>query len=727
MARVNGVAPPAPKVNGTAKLTPNETKPSNGFDWSACVDGFTDADALSLILQRRYSRDFCRWLRENGLIGKYNDCIAFPVHDRAGKVAACHYRAKNGKDWFYYPTGRNTRPLVIGELHSGETVHVFESQWDAFALMDKSGERSGIIITRGAQNGKLIAGLVPAGATVYAWKQNDELKNGTRAGDEWLKDVAGHAGAKVVWPKTPEQFKDLNDWTRAGAAADDLLAAMMNAEVIREAGDLNGESTTSSGKTQLQPFPLGCLPRICEASARTPLISECGMEHASVVLKLPPENDAGNARLLIDLFGDELRFVHAFDSWLIWDGTRWRRDEDGGIQRLALQLSQRMLSEAAKLADHKQRTAVAERAIRLGNAAKIKSMLDLAKCDSSVVIAPSALDANPWLLGVENGVIELRTGTFRSGRKNDLITKSAGCAYDPNAKALRWRQFLLEIFADNKELIDYVQKLVGYTLTGSTLEQLFVFLHGGGANGKTTFIETLTALLGDYAQRAPHTLLVACDNGREPMHEIARLHGARFVVSSETGEGDRLAENRIKDMTGGDTLTGRFLYREPFDFSPVLKLWMFGNYRPEIRGTDRGIWRRVRLIPFNVEIAKNKRERHLQDKLREELPGILAWAVEGCLSWQRDGLTLPAAVTAATAEYREEEDVLRDFLRDETERDDGNHVRHSELYARYKTWCERNGVRFPMQSRTLSKRLSGRGYKHERTGEGIRWGGIRLK
>jgi hypothetical protein len=205
---------------------------------------------LRLQCQRGYSRAFCCWLKENGLIGIYDGCFAFPVHDRVGNVVAIHYRLKDGK-WNYKPLVNQevpgviyrredgtlavkSRPLVIGELHPGNTGHSFESQWDAFAYMDKTGERSGIIITRGAENGKLVAGLIPAEAIVYAWKQNDELKNGRRAGDEWLKDVAAHVGAKVLWAKTPEQFKDLNDWTRAGATADDLLSAILNAETVKE-------------------------------------------------------------------------------------------------------------------------------------------------------------------------------------------------------------------------------------------------------------------------------------------------------------------------------------------------------------------------------------------------------------------------------------------------------------------------------------------------------------
>lgn len=450
-------------------------------------------------------------------------------------------------------------------------------------------------------------------------------------------------------------------------------------------------------------------------------------EKASAIKSLPPDNDAGNAILFLDRFADRLRYVPSYDWWLIWDGSRWKRDEDGSVLRLAVQLSQLMLSDAARILDHKDRSSTAERGIRLGNTAKISSMLHLAKCDERIVVLHSKLDFDPWLLGVENGVIDLRTGGFRQGCKDDFILKVAGCAYKHGALAPRWLQFLCEIFANDQEIIDYVRKLIGYTLTGKTDEQIFLFLHGEGANGKTTFIETLAALLGTYGQRAPQTLLVTSDHGHEPRNEIARLHGARLVVSSETCEGDRLAENRIKDMTGGDTLTGRFLYRESFDFVPVLKLWMFGNHRPEIRGTDHGIWRRVRLIPFNVQIDEDRRERSLLNKLREELPGILNWAVDGCLSWQRDGLIPPSKVSTATSEYREDEDILRDFLTEVTEHDNGGRIEHARLYNRYEDWCSENGVRFPMQTRTFSRRLRGRGYRHERTGEGVRWAGIKLK
>ena len=226
MAGVNGCAPDPTKQN--------ETSSNSAFNWHACVEAVNEKHLERLAKWRGYSVEFCSWLKQSRFVGLYDNCIAFPVHDPAGNVVAAHYRLRDGS-WRYYPQGAKVRPLVIGELIADDPVHVFESYWDAFAFMDISGERSGVIVTRGAENGKLVARLIPAGSPVYAWKQNDELKNGRRAGDEWLKDVAAHAGTRVLWPKTPEQLKDLNDWTRAVATADDLLAAMMEAEVIREA------------------------------------------------------------------------------------------------------------------------------------------------------------------------------------------------------------------------------------------------------------------------------------------------------------------------------------------------------------------------------------------------------------------------------------------------------------------------------------------------------------
>jgi hypothetical protein len=257
----------APGVSQRVIAGGEDRKSGPSFDWQLCIKALRHNDRVRLGNERWYSRAFVDWLHRQRLVGLYQCQFAFPVHDRAGNVVAAHFKHPDGTRWLYYPIGTTTRPLVIGQLVPGDNLHVFESQWDAFAFMDVSGKRSGIIITRGAQNGKLIAGLVPTGATVYAWKQNDELKNGKRAGDEWLKDLAAHAGAKVIWPKTPEQFKDLNDWTRAGATPEDLVAAVVNAEVVcafeRFAGSAGGQELENK-----KPFPLGSLPPLVEAMAK---------------------------------------------------------------------------------------------------------------------------------------------------------------------------------------------------------------------------------------------------------------------------------------------------------------------------------------------------------------------------------------------------------------------------------------------------------------------------
>lgn len=446
-----------------------------------------------------------------------------------------------------------------------------------------------------------------------------------------------------------------------------------------------------------------------------------------VVSELYTNNDAGRARRFIYDHRDSVRYVHAFERWLIWTGNHWQPDEDGGITRLAMEHSQRLIAEAAQIANRQAQFAAVKEALELGNVHRIERMLALAKCDQRIIVSRSALDSDPFLLGVPNGVIELRTGIFRKGLREDLVTKRAGAAYVPSATCPRWLAFLDEVLGGDAELIAYVQAFVGYTLTGDVSGQCFIFLFGYGKNGKSVFTEILQALLREYGQRAPQSLLTASHNGHEPRNEIARLHGARLVVGSETEEGARLAESRIKDLTGGDTLTGRLLYAEAFDFKARLKLWLFGNHKPEIRGTDDGIWRRVRLIPFTVKIPEARRDTQLQAKLTGELSGILNWALEGTRRFLASGLIAPQAVIAASADYRDEEDLLGDFIRDEIEHDPDSRIDTGDVFSRYKEWADRYGLRHPLNRRTLTKRLGEHGLRSVKTHGKNCWEGIALK
>ena len=338
---------------------------------------------------------------------------------------------------------------------------------------------------------------------------------------------------------------------------------------------------------------------------------------------------------------------------------------------------------------------------------------------------PDELDASPDLLNTESGTIDLRTGELREHRREDLITKIAPTTYRPDAAAPTWEAFLERVLP-GEDLRAFVQRAVGYSATGDTSEQCMFINHGGGANGKSTFQEAIAAALGDYAMRAPTEMLLAKRSDGVP-NDVARLKGARFVSASETEEGRRLAESRIKDLTGQDTITARFMKAEWFDFAPTHKLWLSTNHKPEIRGTDAAIWRRIRLVPWTVSIPPAEQDKKLPIALRHELAGILAWVVRGCLQWRRDGLQAPDEVRKATGEYRAEMDVLAGFLVECCEQDTGHWEYAKDLYECYKRWCDENGER-PEPQRKFGGRLGERGFQRDRGGSrgaGI-WRGVRL-
>jgi putative DNA primase/helicase len=279
--------------------------------------------------------------------------------------------------------------------------------------------------------------------------------------------------------------------------------------------------------------------------------------------------------------------------------------------------------------------------------------------------------------------------------------------------------------AGDVALIRFVQKVIGYSLTGSTQEQCLFILYGAGANGKSTLIQTISTLLGDYSRQPPtETLLVQRGDGVR--NDLARLQGARFVSAVEVEGGRRLAEVLVKQLTGGDTITARFLYGEHFEFLPMFKLWLAVNHRPIVQGTDHGIWRRIRLLPFTVTIPAAEQDKRLTERLQAELPGILRWAVEGCLAWQQEGLEPPAAVNRATRDYRAEMDVIAAFLQDCCVLGPEREVLAGDLYAEYTDWCTQMGES-PVSQKALSTTLRERDYTPGRRSSGRIWRGIALK
>jgi putative DNA primase/helicase len=440
-----------------------------------------------------------------------------------------------------------------------------------------------------------------------------------------------------------------------------------------------------------------------------------------------PRNDSESAELFAARFGDELRYVANWKSWLRWNGNRWRRDEGGEVMRLGQEIPKALFAGALEIEeDEDKRKKVFGAACQAGNAARLHAMIELAGVQAGIAARPRMFDAEPYLLGVENGVIDLRAGSFREAKKEDYITKQARTEYNRDARCPLWIEHLRKVFAGDESLISFFQCAVGYSLTGDTRAQVLFFLYGTGRNGKSTTTETLQTMLGDYAQRAPAALFVVDKSGREPQTEIARLMGARLVVGSEIEEGAKLAESRVKDLTGQDTLTGRFLYSSAFDFKPSHKLWIFGNHKPDIRGTDLGIWRRMRLIPFNVQIGESEIDPQLPVKLLGELPGILNWAVDGCSIWQKQGLSTPHAVTSATTEYRDEEDELGEFIGEKCVVESGAEIEKKELFYAYRGWADGQGIRLPLTLRKFGKRIGSRGGISDRQSNGKDyWVGIR--
>ena len=353
--------------------------------------------------------------------------------------------------------------------------------------------------------------------------------------------------------------------------------------------------------------------------------------------EIPEATDLGRALRFIERFGNDIRYVHEWNRWLVFEDGRWNVDGNGAAHRLSAELCKEAVARALTLPGENEKSSALRGATAWGDVRAVDDMLASARNDRRVIVRPEQLDADPWLVGARNGVVDLRTGTITEHSREQLVTKFVGADFDDTAKCPRWEQFLEEVFPD-EAVRRFVWKAAGYSLSGHTTEHHFMFLHGRGANGKSTFLEILSAAFGDYAIRAGARLLYDVDRrGAPPDHQIAELLGRRLVVANETLEGGKLNEGALKDITGGDTLRGERKYEAGFYFRPTAKLWLAGNHKPTIRGTDDGIWRRVRVIPFDRQFGPEERDENLHSKLLAELPGILNWLVEGAMLWQKRG------------------------------------------------------------------------------------------
>lgn len=410
----------------------------------------------------------------------------------------------------------------------------------------------------------------------------------------------------------------------------------------------------------------------------------------SMPKKLYTFDDTGNAERMFDYFGNILKYSYVDKRWLYYRDGKWTYDNVGEIFRVADAALEVMKKESTLWEEHEGGIFYEEykkhlKKTRSNNAKKAM----VKELEHRVPILPKNMDTDKMSVNCKNGIIDLRTGRLMPHDINKFMTKMLNIHLPENPETPKlWLDFLSDIFGGDRELIRYIQKAVGYSLSGSTNEQCVFFLYGTGRNGKSTFLEIVRYIMGDYATNIqPETIMVRPSQG-SANSDIARLKGARFVTSVEPNEGMRINEGLLKQLTGDDVVTARKLYGDEFEFKPEFKLWMATNHKPIIRGTDTGIWRRIHIIPFTVSIPVEKVDRRLKYKLREELPDILAWAVEGCRIWQSEGLRMPKAVLDAVQEYRHEMDVISAFI--DACCVEGGEVKASQLYAVYSEWAGEN-------------------------------------
>ncbi len=584
-------------------------------------------------------------------------------------------------------------PEVLRAAASGDTIYVCEGEKDVEALRDL-----GLTATtnpRGAGKWRLQFVDSLKGARVVILPDNDEP--GRQHAQAVAASLLGKARSIKILelPGLPPKG-DVSDWLAAGGTRQELERLVSGAAEGSTAGATSVSLETVGGHR----------------------FSDTGLAE----------------RLARDLEG-RARYCSIWKQWLVWEDKRWARDTTFLVERLAKQTALDLYNEAADTHDDREREEILRLAKRATSAAGRDAMLSLARSEPSMPILPDALDAYPWLLNTQSGTLDLKSGTLREHKPSDLITKICNAAYDTSAQAPVWLSFLDRAMQGDAELISYLQRVSGYALTGDTSEHCFFFLHGSGRNGKSTFINALQYVLGDYSTTArPETFLEQKAPGQS--NDIAALKGARLVATVEVSEGRRLAEGLVKQLVGGDRIAARFLYSEFFQFTPEFKLFMAANSKPLIRGTDTAIWERIHLIPFEAYIPPEERDKRLGEKLRGEADGILRWMVQGCLDWQRIGLAPPHKVRAATAEYRSEMDVLASFVEEccvlvdeSVSRVIGTRpkVRVSDFYKAYHRWCEENAER-PLSKNAVSRRLADRGIQSVKGTGGVRyWLGIGLR
>ncbi len=434
-------------------------------------------------------------------------------------------------------------------------------------------------------------------------------------------------------------------------------------------------------------------------------------------------SDLGNAERLIAKYGDDFRYTHSL-GWFAWNGFRWVRDDgDLLIRRRCIDVVRGIHDEAVNTAEDKEKfKSLKKFAVKSEAASKINAIPTIAQTMLSATL--DVFDQHPMLINFRNGTLDLKTNEFREHRRGDYITQATAVDYDAAATSDVWEKFVRQILPTD-ELHDYVQDAIGYSLTGSVREQCMFICFGTGSNGKSTFTDTIINAFGDYGKAVPSKLMASGASEQHPTL-LTELQWRRFASAQETKENGRLDESMIKQLSGGDIITAHKMRKDYYDFAPTHKLWLSTNHKPTIRGTDHGIWRRMRMIPFTVSIPDELKDRELANKLKQDYQAVLNWSVIGAMRWAVRGLISPSVVQQATDEYQAEQDTIGQWIEDCVVENKASRISKKVVYDSYCGWCDENGYKHPMVQRKLADRLTERGYKSVRTARTRMWEGISL-
>lgn len=642
-------------------------------------------------------------------------------------------------------------PHTIEALSPSGSWHLFFRWPDGFDIRNSEGQVAPGVDVRG-DGGMVVAvpSIKPGHAAPYRWKNPPGFFDLADC-PEWLLSLCLKPTPKLS-DQAAARFAPVaggaNAW--ADKALKEELASLLAAPEGERNGTLNrcafslgqivagGHLSEGMVKTRLSAAAMG----IGLEPGETAATIESGFQAGTLTPRTPKEREAGsaprsNAPDDLDLSQDALasdlglrswdnnaRHVASWGKWLFWTGTRWQVDER--LDHLT-QTRAYLRARAEELTDWAERKAPAVDAAKEGDGDKLRrwakeqaknirskntvaAVESLARSNPASIASADAFDADRLLLGTPGGTVDLRTGELRQAERGDMITKLTACApADPGSHPARWLTFLHEIFDGDADLVAFMQRAAGYALTGQTTEHKLLFLYGTGRNGKSVFLNTLTHIWADYARRgAAETFLNT--QGEKHSTGLAGLQGARLVAGSELPVGKTWDESVIKDLTGGDRMTARYMRGDFFDFDPQLTLMIAGNNQPSFRGVDEAIRARVVLVPFLVTIPPERRDKGLSDKLMGEGPQILRWAIDGALQWLESGLCVPAKVAAASTEYMDAEDTLGQFLTDETHTVAGHFVSAQDLHIRFAQWCEGQGLKAWTQL-TLIKEIRSRGFE----------------